>query len=55
MASEFNGQFTDMFTETEHRQVPHPYRSAPFMEDIVVTSVKSPQYYKQLPEVMLCY
>ena len=36
-ASEFNGQFTDVFTKTEHSQVPLLDRSAPFMEDIVVT------------------
>ena len=36
-ASEFNGQFTDVFTKTEHSQTPLLDRSAPFMEDIVVT------------------
>ena len=36
-ASEFNGQFADVFTKTEHSQVPLLDRSAPFMEDIVVT------------------
>ena len=36
-ASEFNGQFTDVFTKTEHTQVPFLDRSAPFMDDIVVT------------------
>ena len=36
-ASEFDGQFTDVFTKTEHSQVPLLDRSAPFMEDIVVT------------------
>ena len=36
-ASEFNGQFTDVFTKIEHSQVPLLDRSAPFMEDIVVT------------------
>ena len=35
--SEFNGHFTDVFTKTEHSQVPILNRSAPFMEDIVVT------------------
>ena len=35
--SEFNGQFTDVFTKSEHSQVPLLDRSAPFMEDIVVT------------------
>ena len=36
-ASEFNGQFTDVFTKIEHCHVPLLDRSAPFMEDIVVT------------------
>ena len=36
-ASEFNGQFADVFTKSEHSQVPLLDRSAPFMEDIVVT------------------
>ena len=36
-ASEFNGQFTDVITKTEHSQVPLLDRSAPFMDDIVVT------------------
>ena len=35
-ASEFNGHFTDVFTKTEHSQVPLLDRSAPFIEDIVV-------------------
>ena len=36
-ASEFNGQFTDVFTKSEHSQVPLLDRSAQFMEDIDVT------------------
>ena len=36
-ASEFNDQFTDVFTKSEHSQVPLLDRTAPFMEDIVVT------------------
>ena len=36
-ASEFSGQFMDVFTKTEHSQVPLLDRSAPFMMDIVVT------------------
>ena len=38
-ASEFNGQFTDVFTKSEHSQAPllDTCRSIPFMEDIVVT------------------
>ena len=36
-AAEVNGQFTGVFTKSEYSQVPLPGRSAPFMEDIVVT------------------
>ena len=36
-AEEFNGQFTDVFTKTIHNQVPLLDRSAPFMDEIVVT------------------
>ena len=36
-AAEFNGQLTDVFTKSEYSQVPLQDRSAPFMEDIVVT------------------
>ena len=36
-ASEFNGLFTDVFTESKHSRVPLLDRSAPFMEDIFVT------------------
>ena len=36
-ASEFNGQFSDVSTKSEHSQVPLLDRSAPFMEDVVVT------------------
>ena len=32
-----NGQFTDVFTKTVHTQVPLLDRSAPFMDEIVVT------------------
>ena len=35
----FNGQFTDVFNKNEHSQVPLPNRSAPFMNDIVVSAV----------------
>ena len=34
---QLNGQFTDVFTKSEYSQVPLLDRSAPFMEDIVVT------------------
>ena len=36
-AEEFNGQFTDVFNKNEHIQVPLLDRSAPFMNDIVVS------------------
>ena len=36
-AEEFNGQFTDVFNKNEHSQVPLLDRSAPFMNDIVVS------------------
>ena len=36
-AVEYNGQFTDVFNQTEHNQVPLLDRPAPFMEEIVVT------------------
>ena len=39
LADEFNGQFTDVFNKNEHSQVPLPNRSAPFMNDIVVSAV----------------
>ena len=37
-ADELNGQFTDGFNKTVHTYVPHPNRSAPFMEDIHVSA-----------------
>ena len=36
-AEEFNGQFTYVFIKNEHTQVPLLDRSAPFMDDIVVS------------------
>ena len=36
-AAELNGQFTDVYSKSEYSQVPLLDRSAPFMEDIVVT------------------
>ena len=36
-AKEFNGQFTDVFSENEHTQVPLLDRSAPFLNDIAVS------------------
>ena len=38
-ADEFNGQFTDVFNKNEISQVSLPNRSAPFMNDIVVSAV----------------
>ena len=38
-ADEFNGHFTDVFNKIEHSQVPLPDRSAPFMNDIVVSAI----------------
>ena len=35
---EFNGQFTDMFHKRNHIEVPFLSRSAPFMDDIVVSN-----------------
>ena len=36
-AEEFNGQFTDVFNKNEHTQVPLLDRSAPSMDDIIVS------------------
>ena len=36
-AAEFNGQFTDVFTKSEHNQFSLPDKSTPFVEDSVVT------------------
>ena len=38
LADEFNGQFTDVIIKNEHKQVPFPYRSASFIEDIHVSA-----------------
>ena len=37
-ADGFTGQFTDVFNKNGHSQVPLPNRSAPFMNDIVVSA-----------------
>ena len=37
-AKEFNGQFTDVFNKNDHIEVPFLSRSAPFMDDIVVSN-----------------
>ena len=47
-ASEFNGQFTEVLTKIEHSQVPLLDRSAPFMEDIVVTKEGVTKFLKGL-------
>ena len=47
-AAEFNGQFTDVFTKSEYSQVPLLYRSAPFMEDIVITKERVTKLLKGL-------
>ena len=36
-AEEFNGRFTDVFNKNEHSEIPFPSRSAPFMDDSVVS------------------
>ena len=36
-AKEFSGQFTDVFNKNEHTQVPFLDRSAPFIDEIVVS------------------
>ena len=36
-AEEFNGQFTDVFNKNEHTQAPLLDRSAPFMNNIVIS------------------
>ena len=36
-SEEFNGQLTDVFNKSEHTQVPLLDRSAPFMNDIVIS------------------
>ena len=47
-AYENNGQFTDVFNKNEHSQVPLPNRSAPFMNDIVVSAVGVTKLLKDL-------
>ena len=37
-AEEFNGQFTDVFNKNDHSEVQFLSRSAPFMDDIVVSN-----------------
>ena len=47
-ADEFNGQFTDVFNKHEHSQFPLPNRSAPFMNDIIVSAVGVTKLLKSL-------
>ena len=47
-AAEFNGQFTDVYTKPQYSQVPLLDRSAPFMEDIVVTKEEITKLLKGL-------
>ena len=47
-ASGFNCQFTDVFTKSEHSQVPLLDRSVPFMADIVVTKEGATKLLKGL-------
>ena len=47
-AGEFNGQFTDVFTKTEHSQTPLLNRKAPFIEDIVVSKAGVTKRLKDL-------
>ena len=47
-AEEFNGQFSDVFTKSEYKQVPLMDRSAPFMHDIVVTKERVTKLLKGL-------
>ena len=46
--AEFNGQFTGVFTKSEYSLVPLLERSAPFMEDIVVTKEEDTKLLKDL-------
>ena len=47
-AEEFNGQFTDVFNKNEHTKVPLLDRSAPFMNDIVVSKNRVIKFLKGL-------
>ena len=50
-ADEFNGQFMDVFNKNEHSQVPLPNRSAPFMNDIVVSAAGVTKLLKGLKPI----
>ena len=47
-ADEFNGQCTDVFNKNEHSKVSLPNRSAPFMNNIVVSAVGVTELLKDL-------
>ena len=47
-AEEFNGQFTDVFNKSDHIKVPFLSRSAPFMDDIVVSNELLTELHKGL-------
>ena len=47
-AEQFNGQFTDVFNKNEHTQVPLLDRSAPFMDDTVVSKDGVTRFLKGL-------
>ena len=47
-ADEINGRFMDVFTKTEHNQVPLLVRSVQFMEEIVVTKERVTKSLKSL-------
>ena len=38
-AEEFNGQFTDVFNKSDHSEVPFFSRTAPFINDIIVSEL----------------
>ena len=47
-AEEFNGQSTDVFNRSDHSEVPFLSKSAPFMEDIVVSNEGATNFLKGL-------
>ena len=47
-AEDFNGQLTDVFNKNDHNEVPFLSRSAPFMDDIVVSNVGVIKFLKGL-------
>ena len=47
-AEEFNGHFTDVFNKNDHIEIPFLSRSAPFMDDIVVSNESVTKFLKGL-------